>query len=62
MIQNMATEITMTVDASVGYQDTQSSQRFILMMIKAICIDGLVNLILCPIPCHLNSVQISEVP
>ena len=28
----------------------------------AICIDGLVNHLLCPMQCHLNGVQINEVP
>ena len=32
-----------TVDAAVGYQDPQSSQKFILIMNQAIHIDGLVN-------------------
>ena len=51
-----------TVDATVGYQDLQSSQKFILMIKKAICIDALVNHLLCPMQCHLNGVQINEVP
>ena len=32
------------------------------MINQAICIDGLVNHLLCPMQCHLNGVQISEVP
>ena len=32
-----------TVDATVGYQDPQSGQKFILMINQAIHIDGLVN-------------------
>ena len=32
------------------------------MINQAIWIDGLVNHILCPMQCHLNGVQISEVP
>ena len=51
-----------TVDATVGYQDPQSSQRFILMINQPIPIDGLVNHLLYPMQCHLNGVQISEVP
>ena len=31
------------------------------MINQAICIDGLVNHLLCPMQCHLNGVQISEV-
>ena len=61
MIQN-GHRSAKTVDAIVGYQDSQSGQKFILMMNQAICIDGLVNHLLCPMQCHLNSVQISEVP
>ena len=30
-------------DATVGYHDPQSCQRFILMINQAICIDGLVK-------------------
>ena len=51
-----------TVDATVGYQDPQSGQKFILMINQAIYIDGLVNHLLCPMLCHLNGVQISKVP
>ena len=50
-----------TVDATVGYQDPQSGQRFILMINQAICIDGVVNYLLCPMQCCLNEVHISEV-
>ena len=32
------------------------------MINQAICIDGLVNHLLCPMQCHLDGVQISEVP
>ena len=32
------------------------------MINQAICIDGLVNHLLCPMQCLLNGVQISEVP
>ena len=51
-----------TVNAEVGYQNPQSGQKFILMMNQAICIDGLVNHLLCPMQCYLNGVQINEVP
>ena len=50
-----------TVDTKVGYQDPQNGQKFILMIQQGICIDGLVNHLLCPMQCHLNGVQISEV-
>ena len=40
------------VDAAVGSQ----------MINEAICIDGLVNHLLCPMQCHLNGMQISDVP
>ena len=30
-----------TVDPTVGYQDSQSGQTFILMINQAVCIDGL---------------------
>ena len=50
-----------TVDAAVGYQNPQSGQKFILIINQAICIDGLVNHLLCPMQCHMNVVQISEV-
>ena len=53
---------TKTVDAAVGYQDQQSGQKFILMINQAICINGLINHLLCPIQCRLNGVQTSEVP
>ena len=46
-----------TVDAAVGYQDPQSGQKFILMINQAICIDGLVNHLLCPMQCPLNGVH-----
>ena len=50
-----------TVDATVGYQDQQSAKKFILVINQAICIDDLDNHLLCPMQCHLNGVQISEV-
>ena len=50
-----------TVDATVDYQDPQSSQKFILMINQAISNDGLDNHILYPMQCHQNGVQISEV-
>ena len=50
-----------TVDATIGYQDPQSGQKFILMINQAISIDGLVNLLLRPMQCHLNGVHISKV-
>ena len=50
-----------TVDARVGYQDLQNGQKFILMINQAICIDGLVNHLLCPIQCHMNGMCTSEV-
>ena len=31
------------------------------MINQAICIDGLVNHLLCPMQCHLNGIQINEV-
>ena len=51
-----------TVDVTVGYQDPQSGQKFILIINQAICIDGLENHSICPMQCHLNGVHISEVP
>ena len=51
-----------TVDATAGYHYPQSGQKIILMIFQAICIDGLVNHLLCPMQCFLNGVQISEVP
>ena len=48
-----------TVDAAVGYQDSQSGQKFIFMINQAICIEGLDNHLLCPMQCHLNGVHIS---
>ena len=51
-----------TVDAAVGYQDPQSGQKFILVINTAVCKDGLVNHLLCPMQCCLNGVHISEVP
>ena len=50
------------VDATVGYQDPQSGQKFIFMINQAIHIDGLYNHLLCPMQCHLDGVHISEVP
>ena len=32
------------------------------MINQAICIDGLANHLSCPMQCHLNGMQISEVP
>ena len=51
-----------TVDAVVGYHDPQHGQRFILMIKQAIHIDGLVNHLLFSMQCHLNGMQVSEVP
>ena len=51
-----------TVDATVGYQDPQSGQKFVLIINQAIHIDGFNNHLLCPMKCQLNSVHISEVP
>ena len=51
-----------TVGATVGYQDPQSRQKFILMVNQAICIDGLENHLLCPLHCYLNGMHISQVP
>ena len=51
-----------TVDPAVDYQYSQSGQRFILIINLAICSNGLVNHLLCHMQCHLNGVQISEVP
>ena len=48
-----------TVDAPVGYQDPYSSEKFILMIHQAICIDVLVNHLLCPMQCHLNGLHYS---
>ena len=59
MIQKMDTK---TVDAAVGYQDPQSEQKFILMINQAIFINTLENHLLCPMQCHLNGVQDTEVP
>ena len=50
-----------TVDDTVGYQDLQRGQKFILMINQAICIDCLVNHLLCPMQCSLNGVYVSEV-
>ena len=36
------------VDATVGYQDPWSGHRFIFVINQAMCIDGLVNYLLCP--------------
>ena len=46
-----------TVDATVGYQDPQIGQKFILVINQAICIDGLLNHLLCPMHCCLNQVK-----
>ena len=51
-----------TFDATVDYQDPQSGQRFILIVIQAICIDGLFNHLLCRMQYCMNGMQISEVP
>ena len=51
-----------TVDAAVHCQDLQSAQKFILMIKQTICIDCFINHLLCPMQCHLNGMQISEVP
>ena len=45
----------------MGYQDSQSGQRFILMINQAICIKSLENHMLCPMQCCVNGVHISEV-
>ena len=50
------------VDITVGYQDPQSGQRFILKINQAIHIDGLVNHLLCPIQCRLNGVHVHKIP
>ena len=51
-----------TVDGTVGYQDPQSGQTFMLVINQAIHIDGLVNHLLCPMQCRINGMQINEVP
>ena len=51
-----------TVDVTVGYQDPQSGQKFILIICQAIYIHVLENLLLCPMQCHLNGMYISKVP
>ena len=61
-IQKLETEVTKKVDATVGYQDPQCGQKFIFMINQAVCIDGLVNHLWCPMQCYLNGVHISEVP
>ena len=50
------------VDGVVDYQDTQSGEKFILMMNHAIHINGFVYHLLCPMQCCLNGVYISKVP
>ena len=50
-----------TVDATVGYQDPQSDQKFILIMNQAIQIDELVNHLLCPMQCCFNRVHITKI-
>ena len=40
-----------TVDAIVSYYDLQSGQKFILMINHTVCIDGLVNHLLCLMYC-----------
>ena len=60
MLTVMNQRYAKTVDATVEYQDVQSGQKFILMIIHAICINTLENHLLCPIQCHLNGVYISE--
>ena len=50
------------VYAAIGYQDTQSGQRFILVINQAIRIDGLVNHLLCPMQYRFNGMKINEVP
>ena len=52
---------TKKVNAAVGYQDPQSGQKFTLIINQAICIEGLVNHLLCPMQCHLNGVQINDI-
>ena len=49
MIKKMATEVPKVVDATVGYQDPQSGQKFMLMINQALCMNGLENHLLCPI-------------
>ena len=49
------------VDAAVGYQDPQSGQKFILLINQAICINGLVKHLLCPMQCCLNGVYIGKI-
>ena len=51
----------MTVDATVGYQDSQRRQKFILMINQAIHINSLESHLLSPMQCCLNGVHISEV-
>ena len=51
-----------TVDATVGYQDLQSGQKFMLVINQAICIDGLDNHLLWPMQWHVNGVHINEFP
>ena len=50
------------VDATVGYQDPQSVQMFILMINQSIHFNGLENYLLYWMQCHPNGVHISKVP
>ena len=51
-----------TVDVTIGYQDPQSEQKYILIINKVICINCLENHLLCPMQCQLNGVHISKFP
>ena len=52
---------TKTVNTRVSDDDPDSGQKYILMINQAVQISGLANHHLCPMWCHLSSVQIHEV-
>ena len=58
-IKKMATSAK-TVDAIVGYEDSESGQQFFLMINQAIHIHGLENYLLCP--CSVVFVGIPKLP
>ena len=51
-----------TVDATAGYQDLQSRQKYILIINQVICINGPENHLLCPTKCHQSGVQSLKSP
>ncbi len=55
-------KIVTTVDAAVAYDNPQTGDTSVLLIIQAILIPSLKNIVLCPVQCCLNCVTINGMP